>query len=205
MSAIAVVCEAALSSTGCSQGTSCPFLHPDDSQLTHPAPRQLDEQQQQQGHEGTQAPSSLTAAAKDTADALRVTPSSQLLDKELAYIVRQFGSSAVIDKAATSSSSPGYTVAIDFVPSDPEWPAFLGMTAVGIQLSLPLSYPTTTPLSFHITDTRMPPLIGKLIEAAAAEHIRLGFRAGQPFAKSLFKWFDVNVEQLFIAAAIQVR
>ena len=51
----------------------------------------------------------------------------------------------------------------------------------------------------------MPPLIAKLIDAAAAEHVRQNFRPGQTLAKSLFKWFDVNVEQLFIAAAIQVR
>jgi len=103
---------------------------------------------------------------------------------------------------------------LTIVPSDPDWPQFLGVCDVPVQLQLPAGYPLaalppsltvvqqSTPLSPAI-----PEPIAAHIDRCAADQARQlhGKARGRPSLRPLLRWLDRNLEALFVEAAHSER
>jgi hypothetical protein len=53
-----------------------------------------------------------------------------------------------------------------FAPSDPEWPAYLGIRTMALRLLFPSTYPHAH-LSLHVADFSVPQPIQQFIDSAA--------------------------------------
>ena len=56
---------------------------------------------------------------------------------------------------------------VEWHPSDPDWPAFLGITSMLVRFSLETSYPLLSKLHFELIDESVPEAIRGYINRAA--------------------------------------
>ena len=97
------------------------------------------------------------------------------------------------------------TVLITFVPSDPDWPAFLGIVQVTLKVALPKSYPAAPPC-LTVTDSVIPDEIAQYMNASLVEFMTRWYasRSLSSPVRAAINWVDANLEHLFVEAARQV-
>lgn len=120
---------------------------------------------------------------------------------ELAVLERRFATSGFRCERGEDGDTH---ILIVLEPSDPQWPAFLGIRAVPVQIQLAATYPHTAPL-LSVAGGPVPEAIADYIDAQLLAHVA-GHRANCADPSLVFvlreylRWLDRMLEPLFLQA-----